>query len=60
MHRLRELGHKSAYLTTQTASWVAIKVYDQFGFRPDARTDRELEGWKIASEKAGIDFLRDR
>ena len=29
-----------------------------FGFRPLLRKDGELEGWKIVSEKTGIDFLR--
>lgn len=59
MHRMRELGYKSAYLTTQTASWVAIKVYAQFGFRPLLREEKEIEGWKIVSEKTGIDFMKD-
>lgn len=59
MHRLRELGYKSAYLTTQTPSWVAIRVYHQFGFRPDVREEREIEGWKIVSDKTGIDFMKD-
>ena len=59
MHRLQALGYKSAYLTTQTASWVAIKVYHRFGFRPDVRAEREIEGWRIVSEKTGIDFMTD-
>ena len=59
MHRLQTLGYTSAYLTTQTASWVAIKVYHRFGFRPDVRTEKEIEGWQIVSEKTGIDFMKD-
>lgn len=59
MHRLRELGHQSAYLTTQTASWVAIKVYHHFGFRAVASSEKEREGWKIVSDKTGIDFLKE-
>ena len=59
MHRMRELGHPSAYLTTQTPSWVAIKVYHRFGFRPEIQTDKEMEGWQIVSEKTGIDFLKE-
>lgn len=59
MQRLRALGHRTAYLTTQTASWVAVKVYRQFGFYPDVRNAEELRGWEIASQCAGIDFLQD-
>lgn len=54
MHRLRELGHVSAMLTTQTASWVAIRIYHEFGFRPMPCTCRDAEGWRIVSEKTGI------
>lgn len=56
MRRMRELGHTSAYLTTQTASWVAIKVYHRFGFLPEIGQEREREGWRIVSQKTGIDF----
>ena len=57
MHRMRDLGYQTAYLTTQTASWVAIKVYSQFGFRADVREEREIEGWKIVEEKTRLKFL---
>ena len=56
LRRMRELGHQSAYLTTQTASWPAIKVYRRFGFVPQIREAQEREGWRIVSEKTGIDF----
>lgn len=50
--RLRELGHRNAYLTTQAPSWVAIRVYLQLGFRPTRRhTETEQEGWAIVREK---------
>ncbi len=58
MHRMRELGHTSAGLVTQTASWVAIKIYSEFGFQPVLREKKELEGWRIVSEKTGIDFMK--
>ena len=59
MQRIRELGHTTAYLTTQTASWPAIKVYRRFGFMPMIRADSEIEGWRIVSEKTGIDFIKE-
>lgn len=59
MERMRQLGHESAYLTTQTCSWPAIKVYSRFGFAPLVREEKELEGWRIVSEKTGIDFMKD-
>ena len=56
LQRLREVGYRSAMLTTQTASWVAIKVYHRFGFRPLLRKGCEAEGWKIVSDKTGSTF----
>ena len=58
MQRLRKLGYRSAYLTTQTESWLAIRLYHRFGFRPVLRSEEERAGWKIVSEKSGIDFLQ--
>ena len=60
MHRMRELGHTCANLTTQTCSWPAIKVYHRFGFTPHVRCGEEVEGWRIVSEKTGIDFTERR
>ena len=59
LNRLRELGHRSARLDTQTYSWVAIKVYHEFGFRPVMHGEDERRGWRIVSEKTGIDFLKN-
>lgn len=55
MNRLWELGHKCARLDTQTYSWVAIRVYHEFGFRPVIRGEEDKRGWRIVSEKTGID-----
>ena len=56
LERMKALGHRSAYLTTQTASWVAIKVYHEFGFRPMLRDPAEREGWRLVSDLTGIDM----
>ena len=34
------------------------KIYHRFGFRPVLRAEEEREGWRIVSEKTGIDFLQ--
>lgn len=59
MQRLKEIGYTHAYLTTQTASWVAIRLYAKFGFHPVLRAESEREGWQIVSDKAGMDFMKD-
>ena len=52
LHRLQALGHQDAYLTTQTPSWVAIRVYLQLGFHPAyGHHEKEQEGWAIVREK---------
>lgn len=56
LRRLRELGHRRAVLKTQTASWVAIRVYHDFGFRPMLRDPSEIEGWRLVSEKTGLNW----
>jgi len=58
MQRMRDFGYTSAFLTTQTSSWVAIKVYHRFGFKPVITSQEEIRGWKIVSEKTGIDFMQ--
>ena len=58
LYRCHELGCKYAYLLTNTPNWVAIRMYHRYGFRAEPRSDRDLVGWKIVSEKTGIDFLK--
>ena len=45
---MKELGHASALLTTQTHSWVAVRLYLQFGFHPEEKNALEAcDGWRI-------------
>ena len=41
-------GHTEAVLHTQTTSWVAVRLYLQFGFRPEAENaQKSRDGWRI-------------
>lgn len=49
LERLRELGYPSAKIHTQTTTWLACKIYLDFGFRPTAESaEQDREGWEIA------------
>lgn len=40
-------AHRRAYLTTQTTSWIAIKVYLDCGFTPLPGTPRFEDAWEL-------------
>lgn len=45
---MRSLGYSHAKIPTQTTSWVACKVYLDFGFTPiPQNAERNLDGWRI-------------
>ncbi len=45
---MRSLGYSHAKIPTQTTSWVACKVYLDFGFTPIPRNaERNRDGWRI-------------
>ena len=45
--------HDRAYLTTQTTSWIAIKVYLDFGFRPLVERPDHIQGWRMMWNQLG-------
>ncbi|KXK26155.1 MAG: Acetyltransferase (GNAT) family protein [candidate division WS6 bacterium OLB20] len=57
MQRMAELGHKKAFLHSQTPSWVACKIYLDLGWEPfrfvQSREDFTA-GWNIVFDKAGV------
>lgn len=52
---MRELAlhHDRVYLTTQTTSHKAIKIYLDFGFRPYIVDESEQRGWALLAETLG-------
>jgi hypothetical protein len=59
MKRMSELGHKQAFLHTQTPSWVACKIYLDLGWQPFRFVQSQADfdqGWGIVMEKVGSSF----
>lgn len=45
---MKQRGHTEAMLHTQTTTWVAVKLYLDFGFRPMAENAaKNRDGWRI-------------
>ena len=46
--RLKELGYTRIKIPTQTTSWLACKIYLDFGFLPEPQNAlQSLGGWRI-------------
>lgn len=50
--------HDRAYLTTQTTSYVAVRLYLGLGFEPCLVREGESRGWSILAELLGEPSLR--
>lgn len=45
---MKERGHTEAMLHTQTTTWVAVRLYLNFGFRPmKENAEQNRDGWRI-------------
>ena len=50
LRRMKELGHSKAYLTTESARAVAIRLYRSMGFVPMPRSEEERKVWKESDD----------
>ena len=51
--------HKKAYLTTQTTSAIAIKIYLDFGFIPIPEGEDAERGWRLLARELRHPVLKD-
>lgn len=58
MRRIRE-RHKKCYLTTQTTSYKAVKIYLDFGFIPYLKDETCPKAWNLLAEKLKHPALTD-
>jgi GNAT superfamily N-acetyltransferase len=49
--------HDRAYLITQTSSYVAVKIYLDFGFKPYITDKVQETGWSMMSKRLGFPIL---
>ncbi|MDE7219144.1 MAG: GNAT family N-acetyltransferase [Oscillospiraceae bacterium] len=60
LHLLRELGYTHGKVPTQTTTWLACKIYMDFGFRPVPENIAESrDGWRIMKALTGHAALAD-
>lgn len=60
LNRMRELGYTHAKIPTQTTTWLACKIYLDFGFRPiPANAVSNSTGWRIVKTLTGHPALKD-
>jgi ribosomal protein S18 acetylase RimI-like enzyme len=56
MKKIAEYSDKCC-LSSQTTSWRALNMYDDFGFKPYMKTENSEKAWKLLSNKCKKNFL---
>lgn len=57
---MKQRGHTQAMLHTQTTTWVAVRLYLDFGFRPMAKNAQQnRDGWRIIRALTDHPSLKD-
>ena len=60
LNRLKDLGYSKVSLSTQTTTWLACRLYLDFGFRPTRENAREgALGWRIIKRLTNHPALRE-
>ncbi|MBR6089934.1 MAG: GNAT family N-acetyltransferase [Anaerolineaceae bacterium] len=60
LQRMRELGYRRAAISTQTTTWLAVKVYLDLGFLPISQNaERNRKGWQIIKTLTGHPALSE-
>jgi ribosomal protein S18 acetylase RimI-like enzyme len=56
LKKVSEYSNK-CFLSTQTTSWRAINMYDDFGFKPYMKMEHSEKAWKLLSDICTKNFL---
>ncbi len=57
---MKQHGDRRSFLHTQTTSWVAVRLYLNFGFHPTAQSASDhRDGWRIVRTLTEHEALRD-
>lgn len=60
LNRMRELGYTQAKIPTQTTTWLACRIYLDFGFTPiPANAVHSRDGWRIIKALTGHPSLAE-
>lgn len=56
LHRMKELGYRKSFLTSESPRLVAIGLYWRLGYRPEIPSDADREIWQTITRHLGVDM----